>query len=56
LISDLIETPDINILFAIGVQLMAKAEAENIDIEQSQKAAFFDWFKELPLLRLNLYY
>jgi MoxR-like ATPase len=48
-ISDLIETPDINhinILFAIAVQLMAKAEAENIDIEQSQKDAFFDWFKE----------
>jgi nucleoside-triphosphatase THEP1 len=48
-ISDLIETPDINhinILFAIAVQLMAKADTENIDIEQSQKDAFFNWFKE----------
>jgi nucleoside-triphosphatase THEP1 len=48
-ISDLIETPDINhinILFAIAVQLMAKANEENIDIEQSKKDAFFNWFKE----------
>jgi nucleoside-triphosphatase THEP1 len=48
-ISDLIETPDINhinILFAIAVQLMGKADEEKINIEESQKVAFFDWFKE----------
>ncbi len=48
-ISNLIETPDINhinILFAIAVQLMAKAESDNINIDQSRKDAFFDWFKE----------
>jgi hypothetical protein len=50
-ISDLIETPDINhinILFAIAVQLMAKAEMENIDIEQSQKDAFLIGLKNVP--------
>lgn len=48
-ISDLIETSDINhinILFAIAVQIMAKAEEEKIDIDAEKKAAFFNWFKE----------
>jgi energy-coupling factor transporter ATP-binding protein EcfA2 len=48
-ISDLIEMPDINhinILFAIAVQLMAKAENEEIEIDPAKKDAFFNWFKE----------
>ncbi|NJR31676.1 MAG: hypothetical protein HC778_00800 [Chamaesiphon sp. CSU_1_12] len=36
----------INILFAIAVQLMAKADDDNIEIEQSKKDGFFNWFKE----------
>jgi energy-coupling factor transporter ATP-binding protein EcfA2 len=48
-ISDLIETPDINhlnILFAIAVQLMAKADDEKIEIDRVKKDEFFNWFKE----------
>jgi energy-coupling factor transporter ATP-binding protein EcfA2 len=36
----------INILFAIAVQLTAKADDDNIEIEQSKMDGFFDWFKE----------
>ncbi|MGK7940456.1 MAG: P-loop NTPase fold protein [Crocosphaera sp.] len=48
-ISDLIEMSDINhinILFAIAVQIMAKADADQIDIEERKKEKFFNWFKE----------
>jgi energy-coupling factor transporter ATP-binding protein EcfA2 len=48
-ITDLIEMSainHINILFAIALQLMAKADDENIDIEQAKKDEFFNWFKE----------
>ncbi|MGL5034948.1 MAG: hypothetical protein ACRC6M_14225 [Microcystaceae cyanobacterium] len=48
-ISDLIEQSDINhinILFAIAVQIMAKAEVEKINIDPGKKQKFFDWFKE----------
>jgi AAA+ ATPase superfamily predicted ATPase len=48
-IADLIEMSDvnhINILFAIAVELMAKAEDMAIEIEVSRKAEFFNWFKE----------
>ncbi|MEA5509279.1 ATP-binding protein [Crocosphaera sp. UHCC 0190] len=46
-ISDIIEMSDvnhINILFAIGVQLMAEAEAQNIEISESIKQQFYKWF------------
>jgi hypothetical protein len=36
----------INILFAIAVQLTAKADDDDIAIEQSKMDGFFDWFKE----------
>lgn len=36
----------INILFAIAVQLTAKADDDNIEIEQSKMDGFFDWFTE----------
>jgi AAA ATPase domain len=48
-IADLIEMDaidHINILFAIAVQLTAKADDDNIEIEQSKMDGFFDWFKE----------
>jgi predicted AAA+ superfamily ATPase len=48
-ISDLIEQSDINhinILFAIAVQMMAKADAEEINIDADKKQKFFNWFKE----------
>ena len=52
-ISDLIEQSDINhinILFAIAVQMMAKADAEMIDIDPGKKQAFFNWFREKTLV------
>ena len=52
-ISDLIEQSDINhinILFAIAVQMMAKADAEEINIDAGKKQAFFNWFKEKTLI------
>jgi nucleoside-triphosphatase THEP1 len=52
-ISDLIEQSDINhinILFAIAVQMMAKADAEMVDIDPGKKQAFFNWFKEKTLV------
>jgi predicted ATPase len=52
-ISDLIEQSDINhinILFAIAVQMMAKADAEMIDIDPGKKQTFFNWFKEKTLI------
>jgi AAA ATPase domain len=48
-IADLIEMDaidHINILFAIAVQLTAKADDDNIEIEQSKMDGFFNWFKE----------
>jgi AAA ATPase domain len=48
-IADLIEMDaidHINILFAIAVQLAAKADDDNIEIEQSKMDGFFNWFKE----------
>ncbi len=48
-ISDLIETPDINhinILFAIAVQLMAKAKDERINIDPEKEASIVNWFQE----------
>jgi energy-coupling factor transporter ATP-binding protein EcfA2 len=48
-ITDLIEMTaidHINILFAIAVQLIAKADDDNIEIEQSKMDGFFNWFKE----------
>jgi energy-coupling factor transporter ATP-binding protein EcfA2 len=48
-IADLIEMSTIdhiNILFAIAVQLTAKADDDNIEIEQSKLDGFFDWFKD----------
>ncbi|MGB5768828.1 MAG: P-loop NTPase fold protein [Crocosphaera sp.] len=48
-ISDLIEMSDINhinILFAIALQIMAKADTDNINIDAEKKEAFFNWFKE----------
>ncbi|WP_353931781.1 P-loop NTPase fold protein [Okeanomitos corallinicola TIOX110] len=48
-ISDLIETTainHINILFAIALQIMAKAEEEKIEIEPDKKERFFNWFKD----------
>ena len=52
-ISDLIEQSDINhinILFAIAVQMMAKADAEEINIDPGKKQTFFNWFKEKTLI------
>ena len=52
-ISDLIEQSDINhinILFAIAVQMMAKTDAEEINIDADKKQAFFNWFKEKTLI------
>ena len=48
-ISDLIETTainHINILFAIAVQIMDKAEKENIQIDSQKKQKFFNWFQD----------
>jgi len=48
-ISDLIETTainHINILFAIALQIMAKAEEQNIKIDAKKKEQFFNWFKD----------
>lgn len=48
-IADLIENYSINhisILFAMAVQLMAKAEAEKISISPSKIKAFHSWFKK----------
>ncbi|HLO87754.1 MAG TPA: AAA family ATPase [Nostocaceae cyanobacterium] len=48
-ISDLIETTainHINILFAIAVQIMAKAEEQKIQINADKKERFFNWFKD----------
>ncbi|MGB5594997.1 MAG: P-loop NTPase fold protein [Crocosphaera sp.] len=48
-ISDLIEMSDINhinILFAIALQIMAKADTDNINIDAEKKEAFFNWFRE----------
>jgi DNA polymerase III delta prime subunit len=48
-ISDLIETTainHINILFAIAVQIMDKAEKENIQIDSQKKQQFFNWFQD----------
>ncbi|NEP09754.1 MAG: ATP-binding protein [Symploca sp. SIO2C1] len=46
-ISDLIEMSDvnhINILFAIAVRLMEEAQKQQIEIKQSTKDAFYEWF------------
>lgn len=46
-IADMIEMSDvnhINILFAIAVQMMDKAEREKIKIKKSTKEAFYKWF------------
>ena len=46
-ISDMIEMSDvnhINILFAIGVQMMAKAENCEVEIDPSTKKQFYRWF------------
>lgn len=46
-ISNMIEMSDvnhINILFAIAVQLMEKAETQKVKIEKSIKAKFYEWF------------
>ncbi|MFM6321112.1 MAG: ATP-binding protein [Microcystis panniformis] len=48
-ISDLIETTainHINILFAIAVQIMDKAEEQKIQIDHDKKQKLFNWFKE----------
>lgn len=48
-ISDLIEATainHINILFAIALQIMAKAEDQNIKIDVKKKEQFFNWFKD----------
>jgi hypothetical protein len=48
-ISDLIQMKEvnhINILFAIALKMMEKAERDNIKIAEDKKKAFFDWFKE----------
>jgi energy-coupling factor transporter ATP-binding protein EcfA2 len=48
-ISDLIETTainHINILFAIALQIMAKAEEQNIEIDAKKKEQFFNWFRD----------
>jgi nucleoside-triphosphatase THEP1 len=52
-IADLIEMSaidHINILFAIAVQMTAKADDDNIEIEQSKMDGFFNWFKERTLI------
>jgi hypothetical protein len=46
-ISDLIEMSDVNhvnILFAIAVQMMEAAEAQNVKIKSSTKREFYRWF------------
>jgi len=46
-ISDLIEMSDvnhINILFAIAVRLMAEAQKQQVEIKQSTKDGFYQWF------------
>ena len=46
-IADMIEMSDvnhINILFAIAVQMMAKAEQDKIKIKESTKQKFYQWF------------
>jgi hypothetical protein len=51
-ISDLIQMEEIshiNILFAIALQMMEKAERENVKIADDKKKAFFNWFKERTL-------
>ena len=48
-ISDLIQMKElnhINILFAIALEMMEKAEYENVKISDDRKQAFFDWFKD----------
>jgi hypothetical protein len=48
-ISDLIQMKEIthiNILFAIALQMMEKAELQNVKIADDKKQAFFNWFKE----------
>ena len=48
-ISDLIEATainHINILFAIAVQIMDKAEEQKIEIDANKKQRFFNWFQE----------
>ena len=48
-ISDLIQMKEINhinILFAIALQMMEKAERENVKIADDKKQAFFNWFQE----------
>jgi hypothetical protein len=48
-ISDLIqmnEISHINILFAIALKMMEKAERDHVQIADDKKQAFFDWFKE----------
>ncbi|MGB3293028.1 MAG: P-loop NTPase fold protein [Phormidesmis sp.] len=48
-IANTIEMSDvnhINILFAIAVNLMAKAEQESVEIPASLRQAFIDWFAE----------
>ncbi|NET35028.1 MAG: AAA family ATPase [Cyanothece sp. SIO1E1] len=48
-IADLIEMSDvnhINILFAIAVKVMEKAEAQQIEIPSTTKATFYRWFAE----------
>ena len=47
--SDLIqmnEISHINILFAIALKMMEKAERDHVQIADDKKQAFFDWFKE----------
>ncbi len=48
-ISDLIQMKEIshiNILFAIALKMMEKAERDDVKIADDKKQAFFDWFKE----------
>jgi len=48
-ISDLIQSNEIshiNILFAIALQMMEKAELKKLKISDDKKKAFFNWFQE----------
>ena len=55
-ISNLIQSEElnhINILFAIALEMMEKAECENVKISADKKQAFFDWFKERTQIEIN---
>lgn len=57
-ISDMIEMSDvnhINILFAIAVRLMEEAEKRQVNIKQTTKDAFYEWFATRTQIKTEEY-